>query len=337
MYTETVADPKLRRLPVAQRWLWVAVLTAARRSPMPGRLLLAEGEPVTSVDLQDMAAVDMEDVRAGLEAFVRQKMLADDGGTWVVVNWTTRQFSSDDVYERVKRKRNVSLPPPGETYIKEERNVSPERNETFQVSAPPSPLSPSPRPPTTIPPITPPSETDTEAETEGRNGNETFHHVSEPGGQTAPPAISRDILDEMHAILSRFQDRGYMVDQRFYAKVSELYPRLDVALEALKLADWLKEPKNRRERCTARRVLNWLARAEEDRLRRLAEREQAKSPTVNLNGVAPKPYVPKPPPELPRFTPDQEKASDAARERVRQQLKAQGVLHKFDAIGGPSP
>jgi hypothetical protein len=155
-----------------------------------------------------------------------------------------------------------------------------------------------------------------------------------PAMASEAPPVSKDALDEMHAILSRFQDRGYVVDQRFYLKVSELYPRLDLALEAMKLSDWLREPKNKGRRCGSRFVLNWLAKAEEDRIRRLAERDQAK--TVNLNGAA-KPYVPKPPPELPRFTPDQEKASDAARERVRQQLKAQGVLHKFDAIGGPSP
>lgn len=68
-YNETISDRKLRRLPTAQRWLWVAVLTLARQSPEPGRLLLSESVPVTEDDLVDAAAIDMEDVRAGLVAF----------------------------------------------------------------------------------------------------------------------------------------------------------------------------------------------------------------------------------------------------------------------------
>lgn len=105
LYTEIIDDRKLRRLPPAQRWVWIAVLCAARRSPVPGKLLLAEGVPVTLEDVADMAAVDQKEVNDAFAAFQRQNQLAQEDGIWIVVNWEKRQFASDDVSSRVKKSR----------------------------------------------------------------------------------------------------------------------------------------------------------------------------------------------------------------------------------------
>lgn len=107
-YVEAVRDRKLRRLPPAQRWLWVTVLALARQSPEPGRLLLAAGdEPVGVDDLVDEAAVRAADVRAGMAAFERARMVErDDAGVWVVVNWSERQFESDNTTARTAKHRS---------------------------------------------------------------------------------------------------------------------------------------------------------------------------------------------------------------------------------------
>lgn len=107
-YVEAISDPKLRRLPPAERWLWTAVLGAARRSPIPGALMVTERDPMTCSDLADWAAMSERDVRRAIPKFVAADMLdVSDvlGGAWVVRNWQARQFESDDVTERTRKHR----------------------------------------------------------------------------------------------------------------------------------------------------------------------------------------------------------------------------------------
>jgi hypothetical protein len=127
-YTEAVADQKLRRLPPAQRWLWVAVLTLARQSPEPGRLVIGGNVAATLQDVSDVAAIPMPDVEAGMAAFEAQGMVAREGDVWVVVNWGKRQYESDNTTERVARWREAKRAekaPAARPYKKEGRNVAP--------------------------------------------------------------------------------------------------------------------------------------------------------------------------------------------------------------------
>lgn len=105
LYTETTRDHKLRRLPVAQRWLWIAVLSLARQSCIPGHLLLAPNVPVTTEDLADEAAVSIEEVESGIVSFTAKEMLHLDHGVYVVSHWHDRQFESDDSTRRVNEWR----------------------------------------------------------------------------------------------------------------------------------------------------------------------------------------------------------------------------------------
>jgi hypothetical protein len=105
LYAEIRHDRKLRRLPPAQRWLWVAIMTIAKESPRPGWLLYSEDVPVTVDDLVDEAAVSREDVEAGIRAFVQQTMLEEVDGVWHCINWDKRNFTSDCSTERVQRHR----------------------------------------------------------------------------------------------------------------------------------------------------------------------------------------------------------------------------------------
>lgn len=106
LYTEIRNDRKLRRLPPGQRWLWVVIMTIAKESPRPGWLLISEDVPVTLDDLSDEAAIPIEEVEAGLKAFVNQKMIENIDGVFHLLNWDKRQFASDSSTERVKKYRS---------------------------------------------------------------------------------------------------------------------------------------------------------------------------------------------------------------------------------------
>lgn len=106
IYTEALQDRKLRRLPPAQRWVWIAVLSLSCQSPRRGRLLLAEGEPATIDDVADEAAVPKAQARQAMAAFERLGMVATDEDAWIVPKWDKRQWESDNSTERVQRHRN---------------------------------------------------------------------------------------------------------------------------------------------------------------------------------------------------------------------------------------
>lgn len=105
-YVEAFSDVKVRRLPYAHRWLWAAVMGAARQSKTPGSLLVAEDEPMTLDDIADFAAVTLKETKAGMAMFERQGMVHRDGDTWVVTHWKERQYESDLSTERTARHRS---------------------------------------------------------------------------------------------------------------------------------------------------------------------------------------------------------------------------------------
>lgn len=114
-YTEAIYDRKLRKLKPDVRWLFVVCLSLARRSPLPGVLMLTESEPVDWDDLVDAAAMTLPAVEKGMTALDRGGLVKFDDGflhAWFVPKWDERQYESDSSTERVKRfrerQRNVS-------------------------------------------------------------------------------------------------------------------------------------------------------------------------------------------------------------------------------------
>jgi hypothetical protein len=133
-----------------------------------------------------------------------------------------------------------------------------------------------------------------------------------------------DRVRGVEAILASFEARGYEHNPVFWAKMASAYPALDLELEALKLADWLTEPKNAKRRCSKAFLDNWLKKADADRKARVAA-----PPSRPV--VAGGPYTP--PAAFQRnlertykapedFSPDELARSDAARERVKELLPA---------------
>lgn len=106
-YVEAVADPKLRTLTPAQRWLWVSVLAAARHSPKPGTLMIFDEMPMDDASLAGFAGMFPAEVRKAMPLFEKLGMIeVDDQGAWAVCNWKRRQFESDDVTERTRLHRS---------------------------------------------------------------------------------------------------------------------------------------------------------------------------------------------------------------------------------------
>jgi hypothetical protein len=107
-YVEAVHDRKLRRLNPAQRWLFVAVLAAARQSPIPGYLRISDRDAMTAEDLADFAAVPLRQVNAGIEAMSELGLIEWDTeiASWHVPKWNDRQYESDDVTARTRAHRS---------------------------------------------------------------------------------------------------------------------------------------------------------------------------------------------------------------------------------------
>lgn len=106
-YTEALYDRKLRRLTPAQRWLWVAILGAARQSCVPGYLLVSERHAMDEDDLADVAGMSTKQVAASIPVFLAAGLIDVDVhlGCWHVPAWNERQFESDVSTDRVKRFR----------------------------------------------------------------------------------------------------------------------------------------------------------------------------------------------------------------------------------------
>lgn len=108
LYVEATSDRKLRRLTPAQRWLWVAVLAAARQSPISGALMVSESDEMNAHDLADIAGMSVRDVEKALPLFERAGMIERDHelDAWVVPKWSDRQYESDVSTVRTRKHRS---------------------------------------------------------------------------------------------------------------------------------------------------------------------------------------------------------------------------------------
>jgi len=163
-YVEATHDMKIRVLSPTQRWLWVAVLSAARESPLPGVLMAGEHMVITDSMLSDYSDVRLSDVRKGLAKLDELGMIGRESieDPWRVVRWSERQYESDDVAKRTAKHRS-----------KERSNVVPE-----------------PRPATIL--GTPP-ETETDSETEQKD---SLRSSSSPAAERVGKGGRRDELFE---------------------------------------------------------------------------------------------------------------------------------------------
>lgn len=132
VYVEIIWDRKIRRLPTDHRWLWVTALACARSSPIPGFLLLSEGEPMVEEDLVDAASLKAPAVRSGLKALESLGLIEWDAtlGAWRIVKWEERQFESDETAKRTARHRSKERSINGDVAPPENRRQKTEDRDT---------------------------------------------------------------------------------------------------------------------------------------------------------------------------------------------------------------
>lgn len=107
-YVETVGDPKIRRIPFDKRWLWAAILSAARESPRPGWLYIAENVPMTFQELADYSGAPLKVIGPTLALMGDLAMIETVGGAIHVINFDSRQPESDNVTARTQKHRERS-------------------------------------------------------------------------------------------------------------------------------------------------------------------------------------------------------------------------------------
>jgi hypothetical protein len=78
-YVDQVGDRKIRRLTRTQRWIWCAILRAARESPVPGRLLITEDPPTTYAELASYADVKGRDIEPAVALIAQFRTVHFDG------------------------------------------------------------------------------------------------------------------------------------------------------------------------------------------------------------------------------------------------------------------
>lgn len=133
---------KLRRLPVAQRWTFVAgVLALAAQSPMRGALLIADGHPVTAEDVAAEASVTLQQARAALRALRELGMIEqdDDGIEWVhdwdKLNPDPRPSDSPEATrERKRRERDRRRNPNSHAHVTRDTPVTSRPSEPRDIS-----------------------------------------------------------------------------------------------------------------------------------------------------------------------------------------------------------
>jgi len=103
LYRELIHDPKLRRLPAEQRYVWIVLLCL---SDDHGAVEVAPGVGYTVDDLANIAGADPASVEAALQWYRRADMVETlTGGGLRIVHWDDRQYTSDLSTERVRRHR----------------------------------------------------------------------------------------------------------------------------------------------------------------------------------------------------------------------------------------
>lgn len=131
LYDDIIDDHKFEDFSHSQRWLWITVLCLANRSPVRGKLLVAENHPIPTRTVAKKADVTEEAAEASLALFESLHMLHREDGILCVTNWDKRQFTSDCSTERVRRHRKQPSAQ-DETFLKRFNPVSGNVSETDQ-------------------------------------------------------------------------------------------------------------------------------------------------------------------------------------------------------------
>lgn len=86
------------------------------------------------------------------------------------------------------------------------------------------------------------------------------------GSPPTPPVVSPTSkeVEEVEGVLAPFAERGYEHDARWWQRLAQRCPDVDLYLECSNLAEWLLMPVHRKEECSKRRIGRWMRKAQAD-------------------------------------------------------------------------
>ena len=108
LYDEILDDPKMMELSAKEFQTWIMLLCLANRETTGKRGEIPRSFTVISRQIH----CEIRVISRILKRFIDLGILIENGESIKIVNWDKRQFKSDDVLQRVKRYRNVTVTAP---------------------------------------------------------------------------------------------------------------------------------------------------------------------------------------------------------------------------------
>ena len=103
LYTETIDDPKIKRLTVRERWIWVTVLCLAQKSPVNGKLMLTSSQKLDHSDIATAAMLSINDFTEDDKNNGNFEAWTQGGHEEFMVESALKKFES---LEMIKRDKN---------------------------------------------------------------------------------------------------------------------------------------------------------------------------------------------------------------------------------------
>jgi uncharacterized phage protein (TIGR02220 family) len=108
LYDEILDDPKMMALSAKEFQTWILLLCLANRETAGKRGEICRDFATISRQLHG----ENRTISQILKRFIELGLIQENGKSIRIVNWDKRQFKSDDVLQRVKRYRNVTVTAP---------------------------------------------------------------------------------------------------------------------------------------------------------------------------------------------------------------------------------
>ena len=108
VYNSIIYDPKLRRLTMPQRWLWVGLLAISSGSPTRGALEVCDGLPYTARDLALALCATPRQIEEALRQFLALGMIevreTAAGPLIAIAHWAAYQYEASSVRAQKHRR-----------------------------------------------------------------------------------------------------------------------------------------------------------------------------------------------------------------------------------------
>jgi hypothetical protein len=114
-YDDEMMDMRLMCMPPESRWVWIAVLSIANRSPVQDSLYLTVGVPCTDVDIANGCNIPISIVEDALSILVRYRMVRKENGVYTVCGFGSKYKATGVSTDRTRaykerKKKNGDTP-----------------------------------------------------------------------------------------------------------------------------------------------------------------------------------------------------------------------------------